>query len=86
MADINGTAGNDTLDGTDGDDVISGLAGNDILNGAVGNDVLKGGDQLNGCGPARDPDSSTGASGPIAPNLDSTICPIWTYRDMPNLG
>jgi len=51
MANITGTAGNDTLTGTAGDDNISGLDGSDTLNGLGGNDNLSGGngnDILNG--------------------------------------
>ena len=48
---IQGTAGNDTIDGLGGNDVIQGLAGNDTLFGGNGNDALVGGagdDQLFG--------------------------------------
>jgi Ca2+-binding RTX toxin-like protein len=39
MAEINGTASNDTLNGTSGDDLITGGAGNDTLEGSGGNDT-----------------------------------------------
>lgn len=40
MAEINGTAGPDTLDGTEDGDVINGFAGDDTLRGNGGNDRL----------------------------------------------
>ncbi len=43
MAEINGTAGNDTLYGTMQDDVVQGLGGNDRLHGEEGQDELLGG-------------------------------------------
>ncbi|MDD2176177.1 calcium-binding protein [Acidovorax sp. D2M1] len=51
MANINGTAANNSLSGTALDDVIDGKEGNDTLNGLAGNDILVGGegnDVLNG--------------------------------------
>jgi Ca2+-binding RTX toxin-like protein len=51
MANIRGTAGNDSLTGTSVDDLIEGLAGNDTLMGLAGNDTLDagtGGDLLIG--------------------------------------
>jgi len=42
MANINGTAGADSLTGTADNDVITGGAGNDTLRGLAGNDVLVG--------------------------------------------
>jgi Ca2+-binding RTX toxin-like protein len=51
MANISGTAANDTLVGTSADDLIQGLDGNDNLSGGVGNDRLEGGagdDSMNG--------------------------------------
>src|SRR3954453_4344712 len=44
MADINGTAGNDTLFGTPGDDIIHAGAGHDYLRAQGGNDALYGED------------------------------------------
>lgn len=44
MANITGTAGNDTLSGTAGNDQISALAGNDTIYGSPGSDRLDGGD------------------------------------------
>lgn len=44
MADILGTAGNDTLVGTTGADLIEGGAGKDRLNGGDGDDIVRGGD------------------------------------------
>ena len=44
MADILGTAGNDTLVGTVGSDLIEGGAGKDRLNGGDGDDIVRGGD------------------------------------------
>ncbi|MFL6853709.1 MAG: S8 family serine peptidase [Sphingomicrobium sp.] len=43
LSDINGTAGNDTLDGSSGDDRIFGNDGNDRLRGKAGADRLDGG-------------------------------------------
>ena len=43
MANITGTAGNDTLVGTTSADTISGLGGNDRLQGSDGNDTVLGG-------------------------------------------
>lgn len=43
MANINGTAGSDTLTGTSNSDAIFGLAGNDTLLGLAGDDSLDGG-------------------------------------------
>jgi Ca2+-binding RTX toxin-like protein len=51
VANIRGTAGNDSLTGTAGDDLLEGLAGNDTLRGLAGNDTLDagtGGDRLIG--------------------------------------
>ncbi|MEP3888917.1 MAG: calcium-binding protein [Hellea sp.] len=44
FADIDGTAGDDTLDGTADADTINGFAGNDVINGLGGDDVLNGGE------------------------------------------
>jgi Ca2+-binding RTX toxin-like protein len=43
MADIDGTAGDDTLTGSSGNDVIRGFAGNDRLIGNEGDDIFEGG-------------------------------------------
>jgi len=43
MANINGTAGNDSLEGTPGDDFIAGLEGDDTIFGYGGSDVIQGG-------------------------------------------
>lgn len=40
---VNGLAGNDTIDGSNGDDRLAGAAGNDMLFGYSGNDTLIGG-------------------------------------------
>jgi hypothetical protein len=42
MADIDGTAGADSLDGTIGADLINGLAGDDTIFGLLGDDTLRG--------------------------------------------
>lgn len=50
-AQIEGTAGNDTLNGTGGKDTINGLGGNDTINGMGGDDTITGGagmDTING--------------------------------------
>ena len=44
MANIIGTAGNDTLTGGNDNDLINGLGGNDALLGGAGNDTINGGD------------------------------------------
>ena len=44
LAEITGTAGNDTLNGNAANNVMRGLAGIDTLNGLAGNDSLFGGD------------------------------------------
>ena len=44
LAEITGTAGNDTLNGNAANNVMRGLAGIDTLNGLAGNDSLYGGD------------------------------------------
>lgn len=44
LAQIDGTAGADTLQGTNDGDTISGMAGNDSVLGGAGNDTLIGGD------------------------------------------
>jgi Ca2+-binding RTX toxin-like protein len=46
LANLTGTAGNDTLTGTSSADTITGLDGNDLLSGIGGNDILYGGDGL----------------------------------------
>jgi len=53
LANITGTAANDTLTGTElldfinglgGDDVINGLGGDDVIDAGLGNDIVNGGD------------------------------------------
>jgi Ca2+-binding RTX toxin-like protein len=44
MANITGTASNDTLAGTTGDDYIQGLAGDDNINPGLGHDTINGGE------------------------------------------
>lgn len=44
MANITGTANNDTLAGTTGDDYIQGLAGDDHINPGLGHDTVNGGE------------------------------------------
>jgi hypothetical protein len=43
MANIAGTAGNDTLQGSDGQDTITGLGGDDYIDGGPGGDFVYGG-------------------------------------------
>ena len=43
MANLNGTAGNDSITGTSADDTIDGMAGNDSLLGGLGDDEIYGG-------------------------------------------
>jgi Ca2+-binding RTX toxin-like protein len=51
LLEINGGAGNDTLEGTGGDDTLFGGRGNDLIYGGSGNDIVSGGhgnDKLDG--------------------------------------
>ena len=61
-AEIDGTAGNDTLFGTDRADRIRGLAGDDLIRGLAGSDRIDGGsgdDTLRGDGGC--PEGTTGS-------------------------
>ncbi len=63
VANIVGTAGNDTLTGTDKPDVIAGLGGDDTIAGLDGKDVICGGLGIDAINGGADNDSVKGGGG-----------------------